>query len=99
MRAIGFYLQGYWEAPSNFRKVGSKMLTHKTFSFSQNTFFLKKEPVLRKYSSFGKAFLSKKRFVLKEKQTKRDEPFYIIIQKYINTDIYYKWKNERKLLS
>jgi hypothetical protein len=47
------------------------MLTHKTFSFSQNTFFLKKEPVLRKYSSFGKAFLSKKRFVLKEKKDKR----------------------------
>ncbi|RJS70393.1 hypothetical protein CW714_07345 [Methanophagales archaeon] len=39
-----------------------------TFSLSKNTFFLKKEPVLRKYSSFGKAFLSKKRFVLKVKQ-------------------------------
>jgi hypothetical protein len=35
-------------------------------------------------------FLQKRKPVLKEKQTKGDEPFYIIIQIYINTDIYYK---------
>ena len=43
------------------------LLKH-TFSFHKTLSFYEKEPVLRKSdNSFGKAFLSKKRFVLKEK--------------------------------
>ncbi len=45
-----------------------KITQHYNFSFLQNTFFLKKEPVLRKKYFFGKAFFSKEMFVLKEKQ-------------------------------
>jgi len=44
-----------------------------TFSFLQNTFCLKKEPVLRKKYFFGKAFFLKERFVLKEKQVYLDQ--------------------------
>jgi len=52
-------------------KIGNGFANHKIsqhFFFFTKHFLLEKEPVLRKQNSFGKAFLFKKRFVLKEKQ-------------------------------
>jgi hypothetical protein len=47
--------------------IAETRLTQHFFFFTKH-FLLEKEPVLRKQNSFGKAFLPKKRFVLKEKQ-------------------------------